>query len=111
MDEPSRNKDKEVPRRLTVAISQERVGNSNRNQREEVRTAITSGKQRNILHDPKEDPITDRQRKNRKAKSRILRRFVENQGLDLVEGSAPSETVEESTRIISTRYGNSGHSS
>jgi hypothetical protein len=51
-----------------------------------------SEKREDIQLDLQED---DRQREDRKGKSRILRRVVENQGLDLVEGSTPSKTEKE----------------
>jgi hypothetical protein len=51
-------------------------------------TAVMSEKQENIQLDLQKD---HRQSEDHKAKSRILRRVVENQGLDLVEGSTPSK--------------------
>jgi hypothetical protein len=46
-------------------------------------------KREDIQLDLQEDNL---QRDDREAKSRILRRFAENQGLVLVEGSTPSKT-------------------
>jgi hypothetical protein len=48
-----------------------------------------SKKREDIQLDLQED---NRQREDREEKSRILRRVMENQGLDLVEGSTPSKT-------------------
>jgi hypothetical protein len=65
----------------------------------ELRTA----KQRNTLQDPQEDPIWDHKREDHEAKNQILCQVTKNQGLGIVEGSDPSKTVEELTRIFSIR--------
>jgi hypothetical protein len=51
--------------------------------------AAMSEKRDDIQLDLQED---HRQREDREAKSRILRRVAKNQGLDLLEGSTPSIT-------------------
>jgi hypothetical protein len=71
------------------------------NWRMKLRTAVTSGKQRNS----KKDPLWDCQREDYEAKSRILRRITKNQGLGIVEGSASTEIVDKPTCIISIRKG------
>jgi hypothetical protein len=52
-------------------------------------TAAMSNKREDIQLDLQKD---HRQRQDREAKTRILHRVAETQGLDLVEGSTPSKT-------------------
>jgi hypothetical protein len=53
----------------------------------ELRTAITSGKRRNA----QEDPICDFEREDRETSSRNFQHIMKNDGLDIVEGLAPSK--------------------
>jgi hypothetical protein len=53
-----------------------------------------SEKRKDIQVDLQED---HRQREDCEAKIRILSRFAENQGLDLVEGTTPSKTKKTNT--------------
>jgi hypothetical protein len=79
------------PRWQTAAIFEGGQDYCERHQRVEPRTAITPGKWRNA----QKGPIWDFLREKGKANSRILRRVTKNQGLYIVEGLAPSKTVEE----------------
>jgi hypothetical protein len=53
-----------------------------------MKTAITSGKKKTGLQDPREDPRA----RIREANKRDVQRVSENEEMDLVERSAPSKT-------------------
>jgi hypothetical protein len=70
----------------------------------EQKTAATTGKYGKWLRDLREEHGT----LVREASSWDVQRVTESEELDIVEGSAPSETVEESTRMFSIRTGDVG---
>jgi hypothetical protein len=68
-----------------------RKDNNSRHQKVKLRTPITAGKWRNT----QEDPIWDFQGEDDEINIRIFLRVTKNDGLDIVEGSIPSEAEKE----------------
>jgi hypothetical protein len=65
----------------------------------ELRTVITSGKWR----DAKEEPIRDFQREDLETSSRNFQWVTKNDGLNIVEGSAPSKVEKEPAHGVRAR--------
>jgi hypothetical protein len=73
-------------------------GNSDRHRRVELKTVITSEKKWTGLQDPQEDPRAG----IREESTRDVQRVSENEEMDLVKGSAPSETRKEIIHGVGT---------
>jgi hypothetical protein len=87
-------------------MSVEGEDNRQQHQRTKQKTEATSGKPENIR-----DPRTNSRVGDREASSRIFRQDSKNERQDIVEGSAPSETKEETANSVKRwKCRNNGHS-